>query len=85
MNDHNHIRPVTKSQKSLAQKRRIVGARTSWRAGHSFLQILEPIFDEFLAVVQNLEQRDERDFKYQKRVPKQGRYQSVRNMVKRVR
>jgi len=32
--------------------------------GHSFLQILEPIFDEFLAVVQNLEQRDERDFKY---------------------
>jgi len=37
--------------------------------GHSFLEILEPIFDEFLALVQSLEQRDERDFNY-----RQNRY-----------
>ncbi|MGB9693211.1 MAG: hypothetical protein ACPLYF_00040, partial [Fervidobacterium sp.] len=41
--------------------------------GHNFLQLLEPIFDEFLAVVQNLEQRDERDFKY-----RQNRYKEIK-------
>jgi polyhydroxyalkanoate synthesis regulator phasin len=41
--------------------------------GHNFLQVLEPIFDEFLAVVQNLEQRDERDFKY-----RQNRYKEIK-------
>jgi hypothetical protein len=32
--------------------------------GANFLQIVEPIFDEFLALVQKIEQRDEQDFKY---------------------
>lgn len=32
--------------------------------GASFLRILEPMFDEFLALVQKIEQRDEQDFKY---------------------
>ncbi|RLI40817.1 hypothetical protein DRO69_12415, partial [Candidatus Bathyarchaeota archaeon] len=41
--------------------------------GHNFLQLLEPIFEEFLAVVQNLEQRDERDFKY-----RQNRYKEIK-------
>ena len=41
--------------------------------GHSFLQVLEPIFDEFLAVIQSLEQRDERNFKY-----RQNRYKEIK-------
>jgi hypothetical protein len=41
--------------------------------GHNFLQVLEPIFDEFLAIVQNLEQRDERDFTY-----RQNRYKEIK-------
>jgi hypothetical protein len=41
--------------------------------GHNFLQLLEPVFDEFLAIVQNLEQRDERDFKY-----RQNRYKEIK-------
>ena len=41
--------------------------------GHNFLQVLEPIFDEFLAIIQNLEQRDERDFKY-----RQHRYKEIK-------
>lgn len=41
--------------------------------GHNFLQILEPIFEEFLAVIQNLEQRDERAFKY-----RQNRYKEIK-------
>jgi polyhydroxyalkanoate synthesis regulator phasin len=41
--------------------------------GHNFLQVLEPIFDQFLAIVQNLEQRDERDFKY-----RQNRYKEIK-------
>ena len=41
--------------------------------GHNFLQVLEPIFDEFLAIVQNLEQRDEKDFQY-----RQHRYKEIK-------
>jgi polyhydroxyalkanoate synthesis regulator phasin len=41
--------------------------------GHNFLQVLEPIFDEFLAIVQNLEQRDEREFTY-----RQHRYKEIK-------
>lgn len=41
--------------------------------GHNFLQVLEPIFEEFLAVIQNLEQRDERAFKY-----RQNRYKEIK-------
>jgi hypothetical protein len=41
--------------------------------GHNFLQVLEPIFDEFMAIVQNLEQRDERDFRY-----RQNRYKEIK-------
>ncbi|MCS7115220.1 MAG: hypothetical protein RMJ15_08550 [Nitrososphaerota archaeon] len=41
--------------------------------GHNFLQLLEPIFEEFLAIVQNLEQRDEKDFKY-----RQNRYKEIK-------
>jgi hypothetical protein len=41
--------------------------------GHNFLQVLEPVFDEFLAIVQNLEQRDERDFTY-----RQNRYKQIK-------
>jgi acetolactate synthase small subunit len=41
--------------------------------GHNFLQLLEPVFEEFLAIVQNLEQRDERDFKY-----RQSRYREIK-------
>jgi UTP-glucose-1-phosphate uridylyltransferase len=40
--------------------------------GHNFLQVLEPIFDEFLAIAQKLEQRDKQDFKY-----RQNRYKSL--------
>jgi len=41
--------------------------------GHNLLKILEPVFDEFLAIAQNLEQRDERDFKY-----RQNRYKEMK-------
>jgi len=41
--------------------------------GHNLLKILEPVFDEFLAIAQNLEQRDERDFKY-----RQNRYKEIK-------
>jgi hypothetical protein len=41
--------------------------------GHNFLKVLEPIFEEFIAIVQNLEQRDERDFKY-----RQNRYKEIK-------
>lgn len=41
--------------------------------GHNFLQVLEPVFEEFLAIVQNLEQRDERDFTY-----RQNRYKQIK-------
>jgi len=41
--------------------------------GRNFLQILEPIFEEFTAIMQNLEQRDERDFKY-----RQNRYKEIK-------
>jgi hypothetical protein len=51
----------------------IVDAGTLMEKGHNFLQVLEPIFDEFLAVVQNLEQRDEKDFKY-----RQNRYKEIK-------
>ena len=30
--------------------------------GHNFLQVLEPIFNEFLAVIRKLGQRDKQDF-----------------------
>jgi len=42
--------------------------------GHNFLQVLEPIFDEFLAIAQKLEQRDEQDFKY-----RQNRYKEIKS------
>jgi hypothetical protein len=42
--------------------------------GHNFLQVLEPIFDEFLAIAQKLEQRDEQDFKY-----RQNRYKEMKS------
>ena len=51
----------------------LVDTGTLMEKGHNFLQLLEPIFDEFLAIVQNLEQRDERDFKY-----RQNRYKEVK-------
>ncbi|MEM2129147.1 MAG: hypothetical protein QXZ70_00965 [Candidatus Bathyarchaeia archaeon] len=51
----------------------IVDAGTLMEKGHNFLQVLEPIFDEFLAIVQNLEQRDEKDFKY-----RQNRYKEIK-------
>jgi len=47
--------------------------------GHSFLEILEPIFDEFLALVQSLEKRDERDFNY-----RQNRYKEVKTFPAKV-
>jgi len=47
--------------------------------GHSFLEILEPIFDEFLALVQSLEQRDERDFNY-----RQNRYKEIKTFPTKV-
>lgn len=43
---------------------RIVDTSALIEKGHNFIQVLEPIFDEFLAVVQKIEQRDEQDFKY---------------------
>jgi len=51
----------------------IVDTGTLIEKGHNFLQILEPIFEEFLAVIQKLEQRDERDFKY-----RQNRYKEIK-------
>ncbi|MEM2522793.1 MAG: hypothetical protein QXW82_06560 [Candidatus Bathyarchaeia archaeon] len=47
--------------------------------GYNFLQILEPIFEEFLAIVQNLEQRDEKDFKY-----RQNRYKELKSFPSRI-
>jgi len=41
--------------------------------GHNLLKILEPVFNEFLAIAQNLEQRDERDFRY-----RQNRYKEMK-------
>jgi hypothetical protein len=41
--------------------------------GANFLQILEPIFDEFLAIVQKIEQKDEQDFKY-----RQNRFKEIK-------
>jgi hypothetical protein len=51
----------------------IVDTGTLVEKGHNFLQVLEPIFEEFLAVVQSLEQKDERDFKY-----RQNRYKEIK-------
>ena len=51
----------------------VVDTGTLMEKGHNFLQVLEPIFDEFLAIIQNLEQRDERDFKY-----RQNRYKEIK-------
>jgi len=51
----------------------MVDTGTLVEKGHSFLEILEPIFEEFLAVIQSLEQRDERDFKY-----RQNRYKEIK-------
>jgi len=42
--------------------------------GWGFLQIMEPVFDEFLATIQNLEQKDERDFTYRKNRYKEIKY-----------
>jgi hypothetical protein len=57
----------------------IVDIGTLVEKGHGFLQVLEPIFDEFLSVVQSLEQRDERDFKY-----RQNRYKEVKLLPTKV-
>jgi len=51
----------------------IVDTGTLVEKGHGFLQVLEPVFDEFLAVIQSLEQKDERDFKY-----RQNRYKEIK-------
>ncbi|MGQ9507228.1 MAG: hypothetical protein ACUVTB_05145 [Candidatus Bathycorpusculaceae bacterium] len=51
----------------------VVDASSLVEKGHNFLQLLEPVFEEFLAIVQNLEQRDERDFKY-----RQNRYKEIK-------
>ena len=51
----------------------IVDTGTIVEKGHSFLEILEPIFEQFLAVIQSLEQRDEKDFKY-----RQNRYKEIK-------
>jgi len=47
--------------------------------GHNFLQVLEPVFEEFLAIIQNLEQKDERDFKY-----RQNRYKEIKFFPEKV-
>ena len=47
--------------------------------GHDFLQILEPVFDEFLAIVQKVEQRDELDFTY-----RQNRYREMKSFPAKV-
>ena len=47
--------------------------------GHDFLQILEPVFDEFLAIVQKVEQRDELDFTY-----RQNRYKEMKSFPAKV-
>ena len=57
----------------------MVDTGTLVEKGHSFLEVLEPIFEEFLAVIQSLEQRDERDFKY-----RQNRYKEVKFFPARV-
>lgn len=51
----------------------IIDTGTIVEKGHSFLEILEPIFEQFLAVIQSLEQRDEKDFKY-----RQNRYKEIK-------
>jgi len=51
----------------------MVDSGTLVQKGHNFLQVLEPIFEEFLAVVQSIEQKDERDFKY-----RQNRYKEIK-------
>ena len=51
----------------------IMDTDTLVEKGHNFLQILEPIFEELLALIQNLEQRDERDFRY-----RQNRYKEIK-------
>jgi len=51
----------------------IVDVGTLVEKGHNFLQVLEPIFDEFLAIAQNLEQKDESAFKY-----RQNRYKEIK-------
>jgi hypothetical protein len=51
----------------------IIDTGTLVEKGHNFLQVLEPIFDEFLAIVQNLEQQDEKTFKY-----RQNRYKEIK-------
>jgi len=51
----------------------ILDTATLVEKGHNLLKVLEPIFDEFLALIQNLEQRDEKDFKY-----RQHRYKEVK-------
>ena len=47
--------------------------------GHDFLQILEPVFDEFLAIVQKVERRDELDFTY-----RQNRYKEMKSFPAKV-
>jgi len=47
--------------------------------GRDFLQILEPVFDEFLAIVQKVEQRDELDFTY-----RQNRYKEMKSFPAKV-
>jgi len=51
----------------------IIDVNTFIEKGHGFLRLLEPIFEEFLATIQNLEQRDEREFKY-----RQNRYKEIK-------
>lgn len=57
----------------------IVDTGTLVEKARNFLQVLEPIFDEFLAIIQSLEQRDERDFKY-----RQNRYRSLKLLPSKV-
>jgi ribosomal protein L4 len=57
----------------------MVDSGTLVEKGHNFLQVLEPIFEEFLAVVQSLEQKDERDFKY-----RQNRYKEIKFLPAKV-
>jgi hypothetical protein len=47
--------------------------------GHNFLHVVEPIFEEYLAVVQSLEHRDERDFTY-----RQNRYKELKFFPKKM-
>ena len=57
----------------------MVDTGTLVEKGHNFLQVLEPIFDEFLAVVQKLEQRDQQDFTY-----RQNRYKEIKHLPGKV-